>query len=314
MRKYLFVASTGGHLAELLRLSGEFEASPDSLWLTFDTEQSRSLLSGRRVAFLPYVHPRDYRAVLRTAVLSRDVFKNEHFDVAVSTGAAVVLGVFPLARLSGVQCVYIESASRLEGPSLTGKILDALRLAKLYTQYAEWANKRWEFRPSVLAGFRPIDKEQAPTNPLRIFVTLGTIKPYRFDAVVDAVLRTGLAGTTTTWQVGATTRSDLPGRVFAETSASEFESLARDADVVISHAGVGTLLNLLELGVYPVVVPRRRSRHEHVDDHQTQIGRLVSRLGIGRVSEADDLQATDLHNAALLANASTHLESHHDGA
>ena len=46
--KSLMICSTGGHLTELLRVESRWGAHPDSLWLTFDTPQSRQQLEGRR--------------------------------------------------------------------------------------------------------------------------------------------------------------------------------------------------------------------------------------------------------------------------
>ena len=59
--RHLLAASTGGHLAQLCKWSATLGSSDDSLWVTFDTPQSRSLLDGRRVMHVPYIEPRDYR-------------------------------------------------------------------------------------------------------------------------------------------------------------------------------------------------------------------------------------------------------------
>ena len=45
-RKLLLCASTGGHLWQLDRIARAFDVSDDSLWVTFDTDQTRSLLEG----------------------------------------------------------------------------------------------------------------------------------------------------------------------------------------------------------------------------------------------------------------------------
>jgi UDP-N-acetylglucosamine transferase subunit ALG13 len=82
-------------------------------------------------------------------------------------------------------------------------------------------------------------------------------------------------------------------------SQDEFSSTISTSDVVITHAGVGTILDLLERGVCPVVVPRRRAREEHVDDHQGQIARLLAGLGLGVVSEVDALTTEKIMRAAL---------------
>jgi UDP-N-acetylglucosamine transferase subunit ALG13 len=67
---------------------------------------------------------------------------------------------------------------------------------------------------------------------------------------------------------------------------------------VVTHAGVGTVIGLIESGIFPVVVPRRSAHGEHVDDHQEEISELVSHLGIGLVTEADELTLDDLVTAA----------------
>lgn len=294
--KFLFVASTGGHLAQLLRLSVTMNASPDSVWVTFRTPQSESMLAGRRVVYVPYVRSRDIVGVLRASRVIRELLKSETFDRAVSTGAALAVAALPQARLRRIPTLYIESVSRVDGPSLTGRIIAATGTAALRTQHSSWARGRWRAQPSVFGTYsaRPRPTTERP----RILVTLGTIEGYRFDSVVDAVLRTGLADERTVWQVGDTTRDDLPGRVVTQFELQEFQDVARNSDVVVSHAGVGTVLDLLELGRYPVLVPRRKSRSEHVDDHQEQIARLISRMEVARVVEATELVAQDLVRAS----------------
>lgn len=301
-KKYLFVASTGGHLAQLKRMSTALLASPDSMWVTFDSEQSRSLLAGERVHHVPYIASRDLKGVITAAREINWLMRREEFDAVVSTGAALALAAMPIARARRVPTRYIESVSRVDGPSLTGKIIAALRLAELRTQHESWANSRWKKHPSVLTQFRSEKKPASLTCPdeLTIFVTLGTIKPYEFDAMIDAILNTGLCNGNTVWQLGSTRRENLPGRVLAQTSAAEFAHLCSSSDVVVTHSGVGTILNLLESGVHPVVVPRRKQRNEHVDDHQLQIARLVADLGVATVSEAPELEAAHIIKAASL--------------
>jgi UDP-N-acetylglucosamine transferase subunit ALG13 len=152
-----------------------------------------------------------------------------------------------------------------------------------------------------------------PVERPRLFVTLGTIHPYRFDALVDAICATGLADGRTVWQLGATTRRALPGTVLSQMGAAEFEECARNADVVITHAGVGTIMHLLEMNIFPVVVPRRAARNEHIDDHQAQIAGLLARRSIGVVREADELDAGSIveASAASVRNIGTGAVSVH---
>ena len=299
-KKMLLVASTGGHLAQLVRYARSLGASEDSLWITFRTPQSESLLAGKRVVYVPYVRSRDWRGALRTARIVRKALRSESFNLAVSTGAAIAVSALPQAKFAGIETLYIESVSRVLGPSLTGKMIAASRTADLRTQHTSWANSRWIKIPSVFATYNSVAK--VGTDKPSLFVTLGTIEGYRFDALLDQVLATGLADDRTVWQLGYTTgRTDLPGRVFQQVSAADFETFSRDADVVVSHAGVGSLLGLLEMGIYPVLVTRRKARGEHVDDHQLQIAQLAESLDVAAVVDAPSLDSDTIIRASSRA-------------
>ncbi|WP_222124143.1 glycosyltransferase [Microbacterium paludicola] len=217
--------------------------------------------------------------------------------MAVSTGAAPAVAALPMAKRRGIDTVYIESVSRVHGPSLSGRILQVLRAARLFTQHPRWANSRWKPHRSVFETFRRT--ERAGSERPSLFVTLGTIEGFRFDSMIDAVLATGLADERTVWQLGYSTgRKDLPGKVFEQVSAADFDSYASAADVVVSHAGVGSLLGLLDLGIAPVLVVRRKARQEHVDDHQAQIAELADSRGVAVSVEVEDLDAEVLRRAS----------------
>lgn len=298
-RPLVLAASTGGHLAQLVRFAPLLGATDDSLWITFDSPQSRSLLAGKNVLLVPYIAPRDYHGILRAFRLIRSRLhkSSRTYDEAISTGAAIALAALPAAKVSGIPTRYIESVSRTAGPSLTGKVLEHLRFCVMETQYEHWAGPRWQYRRSVMKAFEA-HRHPAHRADLKIFVTLGTIKPYRFDSAVDAILRTGLANEATVWQLGCTARGDLPGVTHNTIEDSEFDRNILEADVVITHAGVGSILRILELGKFPVVLPRRKSRGEHVDDHQLQIAQLIHENKLGIVTDLDALTARDVEESA----------------
>jgi UDP-N-acetylglucosamine transferase subunit ALG13 len=56
---------------------------------------------------------------------------------------------------------------------------------------------------------------------------------------------------------------------------AEMVEQIRTADVVITHAGVGSILMCLRNGRKPLVVPRMRRHGEHVDDHQVELTRAL---------------------------------------
>lgn len=296
--KSLFACSTGGHLTELVRLEERLGVHADSVWVTFDTPQSRSMLQGRRVEFLPYVGPRDFKGTVGAVPQLRRIIRRERFDAAYSTGAAIATAALPLARLHGIPSTYIESVCRLRGPSTTGRLLQRMPGIDLRTQHTAWADRRWLAVTSILSDFRSAPRPE-PIGPLKLFVTLGTIRGYRFDSIVDSILQSGLANSETVWQLGDTTRTDvLPGQVHDYLSPHDFSQAAAEADVVITHAGVGTLLEMLNLGIFPIQAVRRAARGEHVDDHQTEIADLVNVNRIGVAVEGPDLTADTIRYAA----------------
>jgi UDP-N-acetylglucosamine transferase subunit ALG13 len=62
-----------------------------------------------------------------------------------------------------------------------------------------------------------------------------------------------------------------------------FDAMAeeiRRCRVLVTHAGVGTVLVALANGKRPVVVPRRKAFDEAVDDHQLQLGRRFAAAGL----------------------------------
>lgn len=76
-----------------------------------------------------------------------------------------------------------------------------------------------------------------------------------------------------------------------------FDDLAdrmREARVVISHAGVGSIILARRCGKVPIIVPRRLYLDEAVDDHQLLLARRLHERGLARLVEnaADLLRTT----------------------
>lgn len=295
-RKLLLVASTGGHLWQLTRLAPRLRASPDSLWVTFDSPQSRSLLDGRRVLHLPYVAPRDLRGAVRAFTRLHPALRGERFDGVVSTGAAVAVPAMLAAHTRTPDRLYIESVSRFDGPSLTGRIIASGRLARTLTQHPQWSGGQWGYEGSVLEDY--VVEPWPAERPRRVFVSFGTIRPYQFRRLAERVVRLLPAGVDVVWQVGETDPDGLPGEVHRYMDADRFDRAVREAGAVITHAGIGTLLGLLEVGVHPIAVPRRAGFGEHVDDHQLQAARVLDDRGLVLTRDADDLTWEDVERAA----------------
>ncbi|MCJ8504810.1 hypothetical protein MRU69_07990 [Kocuria flava] len=140
-------------------------------------------------------------------------------------------------------------------------------------------------------------------------MTLGTIRPYRFDRAIDTVLASLRPGDEVVWQLGATDRDRLPGRTYTEMSHADLTREIAAADVVVTHAGVGSVLQAHEAGKVPVLAVRSASQNEHIDDHQREIAHdLITRglalpLTLGEPNENVFDHARELHIISTGENA-----------
>ncbi|MDK2836727.1 MAG: hypothetical protein PWP21_1504 [Thermosediminibacterales bacterium] len=65
----------------------------------------------------------------------------------------------------------------------------------------------------------------------------------------------------------------------------------RKAKIVITHGGPASIIQVLQMGKVPVVVPRQKRFKEHVDDHQVKFCQKAAEfLSIIPVYEIDELE------------------------
>jgi UDP-N-acetylglucosamine transferase subunit ALG13 len=121
-----------------------------------------------------------------------------------------------------------------------------------------------------------------------IFGTVGT-HTAPFDRLVRAL--DGVAGATSEEVVVQTGASRYPLRFasgFVGTSGEEFGRYMRRARIIVTHGG-DTVLEGLDLGKPVVLVPRRHSHHEHIDDHQVELADALAVRGMVTVTEPENL-------------------------
>lgn len=109
-----------------------------------------------------------------------------------------------------------------------------------------------------------------------IFVTVGT--QLTFDRLITAVDE--WAGKNLTHKVVVQSGVSDVTPEFCDikeyVEAGEWERLFNDAEFIIAHAGMGTILKCLDAGKPLIVMPRQASLGEHRNDHQIA---TVSKFG-----------------------------------
>lgn len=122
MHRILFVSSSGGHLAQLVALADWWQ-DHDRRWVTFETADATSTLTGEQVTWAHHPTTRNIPNLLRNLVLAVRVLRDWRPDVVVSNGAAVAVPFFLLARLLGLRTVYLEVYDRVDSRTLTGRLV-----------------------------------------------------------------------------------------------------------------------------------------------------------------------------------------------
>jgi UDP-N-acetylglucosamine--N-acetylmuramyl-(pentapeptide) pyrophosphoryl-undecaprenol N-acetylglucosamine transferase len=305
-----YIATTGGHLTQLTELAQRIPPDPEAIWVTHANPQSTSLLAGRDVEYIPYVGARDIPGVLRSLVRAHALYRRSRPQRAVSTGSGIALGYLPYLAARGVECHYIESAARVGGPSLTGRILRWVPRVRTYTQYRHWSGPHWRYGGSGFDAYEPAPGGAPFGERIRVVVTVGTAMEFPFARLMRALAPllepggdlervTGLP-VDVLWQTGCTPTDGLPLTATPFLPAADLVAALAEADIVVSHAGTGSVLANLAAGRFAVVVSRRAEFGEAVDDHQQELAEeLVERgLAIHRDPEkitVDDLLDTRQH-------------------
>jgi UDP-N-acetylglucosamine:LPS N-acetylglucosamine transferase len=139
-RRALLVCSPGGHLLQLLRLQPAWEDLRCS-WVTLEAPDTCNLLQDERVTFAVGPTNRNFRAALANLRLAWRVVRDERPAAILSTGAALAVPFFLIGKLHGCRLVYVESVTRIDSLSLSGKIVYPLADA-FFVQWPNAAGRR----------------------------------------------------------------------------------------------------------------------------------------------------------------------------
>lgn len=106
-----------------------------------------------------------------------------------------------------------------------------------------------------------------------IFATVGTQLP--FDRLIRAIDEWAASRTCPQVfaQIGPSEFTPRHLQYAQFIDAAEFRIRVQQAQVVVAHAGMGSIITALELGKPIVVMPRRADLGEHRNDHQLQMVR-----------------------------------------
>ncbi|GAB3560759.1 glycosyltransferase [Spelaeicoccus albus] len=290
----LLVATSGGHLEQLRNLYPRFLPESASVeWVSHTSEQLEALkMAGHVVHEVPYIGPRGYRALTQNIQPALRLLRANRYARIISTGAGIAIPYALAGKLFRTPYHYIESQTRLNGPSFTGNLLSRLPNINLYAQNESWANSKWRYRGSGIDGYTA-ERVSPPRHVSRVVVTLGTMRRYGFRRAIERLLRVLPTvvdpNAEILWQTGCTDVTGLNIKAYPKVPANDLQDAIGAADLVAMHAGVGSALVALKHGKAPILMPRQSDFGEHIDDHQALLANELSERGLAIATSPDAL-------------------------
>ena len=126
-----------------------------------------------------------------------------------------------------------------------------------------------------------------------ILVLLGTQNNsfHRLLEKIDDLINKKIIKEEVIVQAGYTKYETKNMKILDFVTSNQLEKMQKEARIIITHGGVGSIITSLKMGKKVIGVPRLHQYSEHVNDHQTQIVELFSQKGyIIGVLNLDDME------------------------
>lgn len=125
-----------------------FWKNKDRFWVTFDKEDAKSILSGEKVYPCFFPTNRNIKNLIRNTFLAVRILRKEKPDLLISSGAAVAVPFFYIAKLMGKKLIYIEVYDRIDKPTLTGRLVYPI----VDSFIVQWEEQKQVYKKAVNFG------------------------------------------------------------------------------------------------------------------------------------------------------------------
>lgn len=140
MKKICFIASTGGHLDQLMMLRSIMDKY--SSFVVTERTKYKAIKNINKVYYLFQVNRHEIIWIFKlllNAIISMYIFIMERPDVVISTGALSTIPMCILAKAFRKKIIFIESFAKISSPTLTGKLIYKFA-DEFYVQWEEMLN------------------------------------------------------------------------------------------------------------------------------------------------------------------------------
>ncbi|XHR81911.1 MAG: PssD/Cps14F family polysaccharide biosynthesis glycosyltransferase [Gloeotrichia echinulata GP01] len=146
--KLMLVCTSGGHFATMKSLRS-FWSVHDRVWVSDRQKDTTILDKEERVHWLPYQAPRDVLGLLLNIPETLRILRREKPDLVISTGASLAINFGFLAKIMGIKFIFIESISRPNELSISGKLVYLIS-DEFYVQWPELCQK---YNKAIFRGY-----------------------------------------------------------------------------------------------------------------------------------------------------------------
>jgi beta-1,4-N-acetylglucosaminyltransferase len=143
----LLVCSPGGHLQQMLALQPAWRGTRHA-WVTLPGADVEAALRGEEVSLAHGPTNRSALNLLRNLAFAWRQLRAQRPEAILSTGAGVAVPFFLVGKLLGIRLIYVESVTRTESISLTGRLV--YPLADRF--FAQWPAAAGRLRRAEYAG------------------------------------------------------------------------------------------------------------------------------------------------------------------
>lgn len=296
--KILVIASAGGHLTQAMCLTSKCND------LTLVTNKVN--ISNERIKKIYKIWDTQFNFFIHfyNIFYALYVILKERPKAVISTGGPIALPFALLCKILPLNFIYVDTLSRVIELSNTGKLIHKYSLYDdFYCQWDDIAKKNNVkyigkcFDIKCENSYDLITQEQA-SLPM-ILVTVGT-NQYDFDRVFKMLYQQPLYNSDKVrWVIqkghNSLTHEPKNGQVVDMITRDEMGELVRQASLVISHCGIGSINQMLSFQKKVIFVPRVARYNEFSDDHQLQIANEIGSDLFDVVFPDDKMKVIDLN-------------------
>lgn len=273
--------SSGGHLNQLIELSPSLKRRYRISFITIERPDTVERLRQESVDFVPDLSKSNRTNLIKSLRVSYKLLKQNTPDVIITNGAGAVFSYVLLAKLFfGVPIILVESFARIDDISSFGKIV-SLFARSYFVQWPALESRRKKARYCGTVFDLPTGISiPFPSRVQSVFVILGTTE-FAFPRILSWVKKAleHEAGNVKINAQCGTTQADDDISAKQWMGHEEFVAAIEAADIVVTHAGSGAIVNAVSRKKYTICVPRLAIHNEHNDNHQTEIADAFSSLG-----------------------------------